>query len=36
VRIEPTRLFEVAGENVALVRGLLDACMLVTREPNAA
>ena len=32
VRLEPTRLFEVAGENVDLVPGLLDACTLLVPE----
>lgn len=34
VRLEPTRLFELAGENLALIPGLLDACRLLS--PDAA
>jgi hypothetical protein len=34
LRLEPTRLFELAGENLALIPGLLDACRLL--GPDAA
>lgn len=36
VRLEPTRLYEVAGENAALVPGLLDACSLLARDAASA
>lgn len=32
VRLEPTRLFELAGENLALIPGLLDASRLLARD----
>jgi hypothetical protein len=36
VRLEPTRLFELAGENLALIPGLLDACRLLSRDTTSA
>ena len=36
VRLEPTRLFEVAGENPGLIPGLVDACRVLARDPASA
>jgi len=36
VRLEPTRLFELAGENLTLIPGLLDASQLLARDSGSA
>jgi hypothetical protein len=36
VRIEPTRLFELAGENMGLIPGLLRACRLLSVDATLA
>ncbi len=36
IRLEPTRLFELAGENLPLIPGLLDACRVLAPEASTA
>ena len=36
IRLEPTRLFEVAAENPGLILGLVDACRVLARDATSA